>query len=119
MAWELIQANCVGANGAAIGHGELFIEGGLLTKIYVEGDNAPATIDIALKEQIPNGDAITLLTLTNIAAPYTAAPQVATVTNAGALSGAYAYQAVGGQLHIDVTGANAGLVNVWVQVLIF
>jgi hypothetical protein len=110
--WQLLRVVMSGAAGS----GELQTQPGLLMGVYIAG-NPPGTVDITLYDVMPSGAAaITLLTLTNVAAPYDCIPQKQTVTETGAASGNYAYRKVGGRIRADVAQGVAGNTDIWLLI---
>jgi hypothetical protein len=88
-----------------------------LLTLWLRAGNPPGTVDITLYDVMPSGAAaITLLTLTNVAAPYDCIPQKQTVTETGAASGNYAYRKVGGRIRADVAQGVAGNTDIWLLI---
>ena len=110
--WQLLRVVMSGATGSD----ELLTEGGLLCGVYITGQ-VPGTADITLYDVMPSGGAvITLLTLSNVVAPYDCVPQKQTVTEVGAASGNYAYRMVGGRIRANVAQGAAGNTDIWLLI---
>jgi hypothetical protein len=110
--WQLLRVVMTGATGS----GELQTQSGFLVGVRVSG-NPPGTSDIILYDVLPDGATpITLLTLTNVTAPYNGVPQTQSVTEAGAASGNYAYRFVGGRIRADVAQGAAGNTDIWLLI---
>lgn len=108
MGWSTFNINMSGATG----QGSLSAGGGIWTGLRISGD-VPGTADITIYDDVGDGAApILIKTLTNVVVPYDEVPQSPTKNEAGALTGLYAYRAVGGNFTVNVAQGNAGNIKV-------
>lgn len=118
--WHRIQFAIAGNNGGAQGSSLVTtIPDGILTRVRISSPNGalPATADVQINMAAPDdGAMISLLSITNIAAPYNGVLQVPTINATNGSTGSYAYPSIDGRLIVNVQQGNAGTVTVYLLI---